>query len=452
MIRQMKHIHLILLIIFPFLFQSCLKDEQDLFAKSASERRQEILVQHQEILTNAINGWLVEYYPQEEQIYGGYTLFMKFNKQDQVVVASEIGEADQTETSLYQLISENGSVLTFNTYNSLVHYFSDPINPDGLGQSGMGMEGDYEFLILEASPERVKLRGKKSKSTIIMTPLSKEENWSDLMGKYKTALKRYMYKDYTYEVNGKIIANVLNKDHNLFFTTTEGNTDAQPIRIPYLVTPEGFKFYTPITLGGKEVKEMHFRREEGKLYFQDINNSGARLNIEPTPINQLLVEGKWYISLENQSAFMKEHWDRGFALFKATEGDRYVANKEANKLLSSYLGTKEDQDVFGFNYITIDNKNRTNWGVIGFDYQYTGNNRISFTYNRNKGTDYGLRYGEWGFNEFVFPFTSGATNTRTFSLTSDDPIEPSWIELQDVDMPENRIRVFKDEITYPVIP
>lgn len=439
----MKHQYLLILLL-PFLFQSCLKEEQDLFPKSASERRQEALSKNQEILTNATNGWLVEYYPQEEQIYGGYTLFMKFNKQDQVTVASELGNANQTETSLYQIIAENGSILTFNTHNSLLHYFSDPSNPSGIGQPGIGMGGDYEFLILEASPEKVTMRGKKSKSTITMTPINKDDDWEELMAKYKAAIVRYAYKNYKYEIDGKLVANVSNNRHNLFFTSIEGGAEAQPLRVPYLVTPEGFKFYTTITLGGKNVNEMNFKREDGKLFFQDINNSGVKLNIEITPLNQMLVDSKkWYIPLENQSAFMKEHWDRGFELSKTSEYNDYEET-----LSSSYLGSKDG--VFGFNFTTINNRNRTKQQLIGFDYVYIGDNKISLTYNRRKGNDYGFYYEDWGFSEFVFPFTSGSTNTRTFTLTTDDLLEPNWIEMQDIDIPENRIRVYKDEIIYPL--
>ena len=57
-------------------------------------------------------------------------MFVKFGDNNAVTVASEKGKADQTETSMYELIADSGPVLTFNTHNSLFHYFSDPNNPD----------------------------------------------------------------------------------------------------------------------------------------------------------------------------------------------------------------------------------------------------------------------------------------------------------------------------------
>ena len=50
---------------------SCVREEKDIFDKSASERMNEWLVSTQNVLTSAANGWVMHYYPEGNQIYPG---------------------------------------------------------------------------------------------------------------------------------------------------------------------------------------------------------------------------------------------------------------------------------------------------------------------------------------------------------------------------------------------
>jgi hypothetical protein len=121
---------------------SCLKEDKDFFQDSASDRMEQYLVKSKEILKGAANGWMMSCYPSPTQEFGGYTLFLKFGDGDKVTVASELEAADKTETSLYTVSSNTGPILSFNTYNSMIHYFSEPRNRDGIGADDSGMRGD----------------------------------------------------------------------------------------------------------------------------------------------------------------------------------------------------------------------------------------------------------------------------------------------------------------------
>ena len=96
----MKKIYYLLLLALPLVLQSCFKDDDDIFDKSASQRMEERLVHDQQVLMGATNGWIMEYFPEKKQSYGGYTMFVKFGDNNAVTVASEKGKADQTETCL----------------------------------------------------------------------------------------------------------------------------------------------------------------------------------------------------------------------------------------------------------------------------------------------------------------------------------------------------------------
>ena len=44
-------------------FQSCLKDQEDFFDESSSERMQAVLENTKAVLTSSDNGWIFDYYP-----------------------------------------------------------------------------------------------------------------------------------------------------------------------------------------------------------------------------------------------------------------------------------------------------------------------------------------------------------------------------------------------------
>ena len=56
-------------------------------------------------------------------------------------------------------------------YNQLIHMFSGPL---GLN---MNVGGDYEFIIMSATPDKVILQGKKYKNIMEMTPMPKDIPW-----------------------------------------------------------------------------------------------------------------------------------------------------------------------------------------------------------------------------------------------------------------------------------
>lgn len=61
---------------------SCLKDQEDLFDSSSSERLQQTLDLTKETLVSAPNGWAMDYYPDREISYGGYIYALKFDSKE----------------------------------------------------------------------------------------------------------------------------------------------------------------------------------------------------------------------------------------------------------------------------------------------------------------------------------------------------------------------------------
>ena len=180
---------ILILLALPLLFNSCLKDDEDKFSKSATERIEEAVKEAITVLQGAENGWRMELYPEGERIYGGYTLFLKFNTDNTVVASSENFAAGKTESSYYSVVAESGPVLAFDTNNDIIHFYSSPTTGAelGIGTSNGGLEGDSDFIVMEASADFVKLKGRKTNNYAYLYPIEAGVNWKTELQSYQDA-------------------------------------------------------------------------------------------------------------------------------------------------------------------------------------------------------------------------------------------------------------------------
>ena len=165
------------------MFTGCVSEEDDLFDTSAAER----LMQSKKTYTERLGGstWAMEFYPlntDEAPKGSGYLILNQFKKDGSVIQAMQNDLTDGqylTDTSLWEVISDQGTVLTFNTFNKCIHTFSDP----GLYQTGQGYEGDYEFVILslEENAKYGMLKGKKRGTYNRLTRLPDDTNFEEYL-------------------------------------------------------------------------------------------------------------------------------------------------------------------------------------------------------------------------------------------------------------------------------
>lgn len=166
----MKAKYLVIIGLLAATFAACSRDEESLFDKPAAIRAQEAIENAFDVLTSQEAGWEMAYFPNLEADAKGYNMVLKFNKNGNVSVtaknAATTNNKIMTDTaSTWAVKSDYGPILTFDTYNDVFHSFSDPKD------DGAGFLGDYEFLILKATPELVILKGKKHSAYTIMRPM-----------------------------------------------------------------------------------------------------------------------------------------------------------------------------------------------------------------------------------------------------------------------------------------
>lgn len=166
----MKAKYLVIIGLFAATFAACSRDEESLFEKPAAIRAQEAIENAFNVFTSAENGWEMAYFPNLEADAKGYNMVLKFNKNGNVSVtaknsATTMNKIMTDTASTWAVKSDYGPILTFDTYNDVFHAFSDPKG------DGAGLLGDYEFLILKATPELVLLKGKKHSAYSVMRPM-----------------------------------------------------------------------------------------------------------------------------------------------------------------------------------------------------------------------------------------------------------------------------------------
>lgn len=200
-------------------FCACSREEADLFDKSAADRLNEVSEVYTHRLAADGGEWVMEYFPTNysDSITSpysarskGYLLLNKFDANGSVRVGMKnalSGNKYMEDVSAWEVITDLGPVLTYNTYNECVHTFSDPQNPAGI--SGTGVGGDYEFVIthLEADAQQTMLKGKKRGSYTRMSRLPQGTNFEEYFADIDEFATNHfpgdMPNDLVMEVSGK---------------------------------------------------------------------------------------------------------------------------------------------------------------------------------------------------------------------------------------------------------
>ena len=160
---------------------SCSREEDDIWDRSAAERLDDARNTDLATLCAAQNGWEMLYFTANDNVSRGLNFLMKFNTDGSVTIAaknSDTGNDYTEETSTFDVISDDGPVLTFNTYNNLFHRYADP-DPEHtqVDSDGVGDGGDYEFKIMSINNDMIYMRGKKHGLEVYMHRLADDVNW-----------------------------------------------------------------------------------------------------------------------------------------------------------------------------------------------------------------------------------------------------------------------------------
>lgn len=305
----MKYNRIFLLTLCSLLLSSCLFEENDFFDETASARIEADMKHAEEVLEGARNGWRVRYFPHPEQEFGGFNLFFRF-EDGWVTVASELEDASATTRSLYSIGQESGPTLQIDSKNEMINFFAYPRNDEGIGSSHMGMQGEYLWTIMSASPEKVVLRGIRTGNDYILTPLEADADWTEEMQAYKDMSGKLESRSYNavFKYDGSTVNQLdATSGRSGYFQYrnweltgdigTEENTRFIDINLPYIVTKDGVELYRPVTIGESEISFLKYDGATESL----TSENGSLVISKPVPVKSenviTITPTQYYISL-----------------------------------------------------------------------------------------------------------------------------------------------------------
>ena len=246
-----KKILLYLLLALPtVLFQSCVSDQEDIFDKPSSERISDFIAAVQDTLSNATYGWELDYYPESHQVYGGFVYGLKFDR-DQVTASFETNP-DVTKSSLYSMKKDMGPVISFDSHNQFLHFFSTPA--EGLYE---GLKGDFEFVVDSLGSDVIKVHGKRSQNTMYLRKLKEDP---------KAYVKKVVSMGDSFNLYASV-GTIGGLEANVFFDVDNhqlviSSADAE-YASAYAYTDKGLRLFKPLTIGGVTVSELTY--DDSKL-------------------------------------------------------------------------------------------------------------------------------------------------------------------------------------------
>ena len=274
---------------------SCVNEEDLIFDKTAAERLNEASSLYSSRLMASPNGWAMQLYPTNENEYpygNGYLLLCRFNKDHSVNVSMDNVFSEnkyKEDTSLWEIITDNGPVLTFNSHNSCLHAFCDPEDifftgnaDEANDETGKGCQGDYEFIIVDAPEDAsyMMLKGKKRGTYNLLTPVEVGVEYADYLADVKT------FQNTMFPSNAPTF-NVMHFGDSIYKMT--GANDGIPNIFPYdgdeiidqsfnafLITKRGNDYYLrfrdKITVTEEE-KVQDFRYNASSDVFESVDNA-----------------------------------------------------------------------------------------------------------------------------------------------------------------------------------
>lgn len=303
------------LIILPaFLFQSCLKDEKELFEESASARLETYLNKTQQTLISAENGWILEYYPDQEQSLGGFSYTVKFTAEEAEITFEN--QPGVTDKCLYSMVKDNGPGLSFDSYSKLVHFFATPNT-----QEIEGKNGDFEFVIDSVAEDLIKVHGKRYDNTMYFRRLNEKP-------------LEYQKKVIAIGDNFKLLAaeaNVNGQNAKFDFDTpfhqVTITTNDTTVHSSYSYTDKGIRLYQPVRIGNVELSEIAYNDDNLSLAADGVSFSKLWLN--PKSVTKVIHN----IGTDDEAFYRTYHNIKHLDQFTFTTSDDWITvTKEGDNL------------------------------------------------------------------------------------------------------------------------
>ena len=267
---------------------SCSFEQDDYFDETASLRVTHMNDNIQKRLVDQSGdgkyGWVIQYFVAgtDDYDFEGFNLFGRFYEDNKVTLASNHrflrnGNANKyTEhTSVYQMLAEEGPVLSFNTWNDIISVFADPVDPasapKSLVNNGEGMFGDHNLVLHSMDDTQLLFRGERHRAETRFIPCDRPwEEYIAAVAENKNHIATSSLTSY-YVTDGvdTMYFSGLNKGVFVY-----GERVVDPLKkktLSCVFTPNGFRINHVDSLGANAFQEFTLAEDNSKLLSEDGN-------------------------------------------------------------------------------------------------------------------------------------------------------------------------------------
>ncbi len=399
---------------------SCNRWEDDIWDQSSAERLEQAQIEDREILCSAPNGWQMLYFCNGQE--QGYNFLMKFDEHGGVTIATRnpnTGNAYAEEASMYDVLVDDGPVLSFSTYNSLFHRYADPDPEHTQGSDGIGSGGDYEFNIMTIADTMIYLHGKKGKLDIYMYPLEEGKDWQEYFNDLY-ALRDSMFHSsiptlWLTLADGSRYSITDASTQVMNFVPEGGDAITQTVTVPYVMTETGIRLMSAFPNDSADVDHVQvFNFDESGRYLvgDDAAADGSVASIKSAPFAELFSEQgvTWSIDADDLGGRFVEAYEA------IVEGYNSYTPYTLQGVRFGY-DTKTQSHTFALYSSKMT-------GIMYSEEIVDGETGISFTFS-GKGDTNGMRLYD---NIPAMSAFMQLLSSQKFTLTSDSEINPSRIK------------------------
>lgn len=428
---------------------SCAPSEvDDIFDENPAVRIDNAVKNYTELLKSNGGRWNMKYFANGDE--GGYNFMMLF-KNGSVEISGKnyyTGDAFVHDESMWEVISDYGPVLTFNTYNEVFHLFSDP-TPDGTG-----LGGDYEFIVMKAEENKITLRGKKTGITAVLERVTDnvtdEEFFAEVESHRAASFSTLIDTLYITTSTGYQFATVGHNDEVWTIFPAAGNRAANIIDYPEIMNSmcirNGIRFMEPLNFFTEYAPEAFIPQEftwqeDGSLLAED-----GVTRITAGPLVRWFANGRknFLINKEDMGGTFKAQYET----FTTKAKEKDPRHRTISNVGFTYY------NVFNgkyFEHFALTFKASNLVCLIFLDYTVIEDNTLKMSFNPNAATPYnengrmyyGGKYIDKNGNEKedagiqeVRDFVAFLTSTE-FAFKTDNVFCPTVMTIYDKSNPEN---------------
>lgn len=388
-----------------FTLQSCLHDDEEVFADKAAVRINKSVEDVKKQLTSSSNGWKMKYYTGAEYTGSGMNMLMKFDNQYAYLSTDNVDDPALVQHSTWTVNKDQGPVISFDTYLPILHSMSDPSSSVVDGQ-----QADYEFIVQRMTEDSIFVKGKKWGNKMVMVRVAEDVNWASFIAE-RQQVKEGLSENYETANGTKIEMNL--KKNRMF-------VDGDGIGVAFTLEPNGLCLQDTVNIEGEAVTFIDYNAETTDL---SIPSTGNWIPTLP-PLTSVFLNNTWYFDSKSMNATMKLYFQQGIngsaSLGETVEFMRFQPDDPGYAAFVFKSGENECYFWFQTKIVEEDVIDLTMYG-----------------YDNN-----GKTYAGYGYN-YVY-----SALWQTFKITVDNPKKPTELTLKSTDG-RFSCTLYKKEVLYP---